>query len=37
MAIPVSTQTIDLAVRFPGVVTADARPGYAGFIVKLGL
>ncbi len=33
MATPVSTQTVDLLARFPGAVTADARPGYAGFIV----
>ena len=34
MATPISTQTVDLAARFPGVVTAEARPGYAGFIVE---
>jgi NADH:ubiquinone oxidoreductase subunit D/NADH:ubiquinone oxidoreductase subunit C len=29
-----STQTMDLDARFPGIVTADARPGYSGFIVE---
>ena len=29
----VQTETLDLAVRFPGSVTADARPGYSGWIV----
>lgn len=29
-----STQVADLAARFPGIVTAEARPGYAGFIVE---
>jgi NADH:ubiquinone oxidoreductase subunit D/NADH:ubiquinone oxidoreductase subunit C len=29
-----STQVADLAARFPGIVTADARPGYTGFIVE---
>ena len=28
------TQTVDLVARFPGSVSADARPGYSGFIVK---
>ena len=28
-----SAQVTDLAARFPGIVTADARPGYSGFIV----
>lgn len=31
---PASTSTIDLVARFPGVVQADARPGYSGFIVE---
>ena len=26
--------TVDLAARFPGVVTADTRPGFSGFIVE---
>ncbi len=26
--------TIDLAVRFPGKVTAESRPGYSGFMVN---
>jgi len=34
MATLASTQTVDLASRFPGVATADARPGYSGFIVE---
>ena len=34
MATPVQTQTVDLVARFPGMVTADARPGYTGFIVN---
>ncbi|MFN8411913.1 MAG: NADH-quinone oxidoreductase subunit D [Anaerolineales bacterium] len=33
MATPL-TSTIDLVARFPGSVTADTRPGYAGFIVN---
>ena len=40
MTVPVShtgtsqTSTLDLAARFPGLVTADARPGFSGFIVE---
>jgi len=34
MTAPASTQTVDLVARFPGIVTADERPGYAGFIVE---
>ncbi|MBI4761371.1 MAG: NADH-quinone oxidoreductase subunit D [Chloroflexi bacterium] len=34
MTAPASTQTVDLAARFPGIVTADTRPGYSGFIVE---
>ena len=34
MATVEAPTTIDLAARFPSVVTADARPGYAGFIVE---
>ncbi len=34
MTAPASTQTVDLAARFPQSVSADARPGYSGFIVK---
>ncbi len=30
MATLVRTETLDLAARFPGSVTADARPGYCG-------
>ncbi len=33
MTAPASTQTLDLAARFPGAVTPDARPGYSGWIV----
>ena len=34
MTSPALTSTIDLAARFPGVVTPDARPGFSGFIVE---
>jgi len=34
MTAPVSTSTIDLVQRFPGIVTADTRPGFSGFIVE---
>ncbi|HNK64358.1 MAG TPA: NADH-quinone oxidoreductase subunit D [Anaerolineales bacterium] len=34
MVAPASTQTVDLVARFPEKVTADARPGFSGFIVK---
>ena len=42
MTAPASTQTLDasaqlsasLVARFPDSVTADARPGFSGFIVK---
>jgi NADH-quinone oxidoreductase subunit D/NADH-quinone oxidoreductase subunit C/D len=34
MTAPASVLTVDLAARFPGVVTADSRPGYTGFIVN---
>ncbi len=34
MAILVHTETPDLAVHFPGSVTADSRPGYIGWIVN---
>ncbi len=30
---PVSTQTVDLAARFPGIATPDTRPGYSGWII----
>ena len=33
MTAPASVSTVDLAARFPGVVTADSRPGYQGWIV----
>lgn len=34
MAAPSLALTVDLVARFPGSVTADARPGYTGFVVK---
>ena len=34
MTAPASTQTVDLAARFPGIGSADTRPGYSGFIVE---
>ncbi|MBI3175646.1 MAG: NADH-quinone oxidoreductase subunit D [Chloroflexi bacterium] len=34
MATPTTTATLDLAARFPGAVSADARPGYKGWIVE---
>ena len=34
MATLAPTQTLDLAARFPGVVTADPRPGYSGWLVE---
>jgi len=34
MATPTPTATLDLAARFPGAVSADARPGYKGWIVE---
>jgi NADH-quinone oxidoreductase subunit C/D len=34
MTAPAQTSTLDLAARFPGVVTADTRPGFGGFIVE---
>ena len=34
MTAPASTLTIDLVARFPGVVTAETRPGFAGFVVE---
>jgi len=34
MATAIETQTVDLVARFPGMVTADSRPGYSGFIVN---
>ena len=33
MAAPLTT-TVDLVARFPGIVSADTRPGYTGFIVN---
>ncbi len=33
MATAIETQTVDLAARFPGIVSADSRPGYAGFMI----
>ena len=34
MATPTTTATVDLAARFPGAVTPDARPGYSGWVVE---
>lgn len=34
MTAPAQTSVIDLTVRFPGIATADTRPGYSGFIVE---
>src|SRR5512147_2494556 len=34
MTAPASTLTVDLVARFPGVVTAETRPNFAGFIVE---
>jgi NADH:ubiquinone oxidoreductase subunit D/NADH:ubiquinone oxidoreductase subunit C len=34
MTAPASTLTVNLAARFPGVVSADTRPGFSGFIVE---
>ena len=34
MTAPASTSIIDLVQRFPGVVSAEARPGFRGFIVE---
>jgi len=34
MATAIEPQTVDLAARFPGKVTADSRPGYTGFLVN---
>ena len=34
MTAPALTSTVDLAARFPGVVSPDARPGFNGFIVE---
>ena len=34
MTTPALTSTVDLAARFPDVVTPDARPGFSGFIVE---
>lgn len=34
MTAPASPLTLDLVARFPGLVQADTRPGYSGFIVE---
>ena len=34
MTAPASTLTVDLVARFPGIVTAETRPNFAGFIVE---
>lgn len=33
MATPAPIETLDLAAKFPGAVTADTRPGYSGWVV----
>src|SRR3989337_4421458 len=33
-ATPIQTQTVDLAARFPGAVSVDARNGYTGWLVE---
>ena len=33
-ATPLQTQTVDLAARFPGAVSVDARNGYTGWLVE---
>ena len=34
MAVGTQTSTLDLAARFPGLVTADGRAGFSGWIVE---
>jgi NADH:ubiquinone oxidoreductase subunit D/NADH:ubiquinone oxidoreductase subunit C len=34
MTAPASTLTVDLVARFPGIVTAETRSNFAGFIVE---
>lgn len=34
MTTPPLTATVDLVARFPGIVTADTRPSFSGFIVN---
>jgi len=34
MTAPAQTSTLDLAARFPSIVTPDTRPGFSGFIVE---
>lgn len=36
MTLPDKTDTLDLAERFPGAVSAEARPGYSGWVVAPG-
>jgi len=33
MTLPEKTDTLDLAERFPGAVSAETRPGYSGWVV----
>ena len=33
MAAPISSQTLDIASRFPGLVSPDTRPGYSGWLL----
>lgn len=30
---PTTTQTVDLSARFPGIASADPRPGYSGWVI----
>jgi NADH-quinone oxidoreductase subunit C/D len=34
MAIPAPVQTLDLAARFPGILSPDTRPGYSGWLLN---
>lgn len=34
MTSPITTETLDLTTIFPGMVTADTRPGYTGWLVS---
>ena len=34
MTSPINVETVDLTTLFPGLVTADVRPGYTGFLVS---
>jgi NADH-quinone oxidoreductase subunit C/D len=34
MTTPIPVSTLDLSARFPGILSADPRPGYSGWIVE---